>query len=235
MKRNLTLMGVLIAALASLAIAASLSFTPYGETVNNGGGSYTLISDTNAGHAGYGGLDYTTPSSFAFGDINYLGTQQTPDAGDTCVAGSPRFQLNVDTNGDGTADGNVFVYTQFVPNGCPGDTGNLAVSGGNGEIVGTYDLSKVGGSGYTNYTGAAAFFAANPSYRITGIQLVVDSGWAFTDGRQAITVTPTVDVTLHPPANMGACKKGGWQTVARQDGSVFKNQGDCIQYVNTGK
>lgn len=32
-----------------------------------------------------------------------------------------------------------------------------------------------------------------------------------------------------------ACKNGGWKTLRRADGSSFKNQGDCIQYVNTGK
>lgn len=32
-----------------------------------------------------------------------------------------------------------------------------------------------------------------------------------------------------------ACKGGGWQNLRRADGSTFKNQGDCIQYVNTGK
>jgi hypothetical protein len=31
------------------------------------------------------------------------------------------------------------------------------------------------------------------------------------------------------------CKDGGWQNVFRDDGSAFKNQGNCIQYVNTGK
>ena len=31
------------------------------------------------------------------------------------------------------------------------------------------------------------------------------------------------------------CKNGGWSDVKRADGSSFKNQGDCIQYVNTGK
>jgi hypothetical protein len=31
------------------------------------------------------------------------------------------------------------------------------------------------------------------------------------------------------------CKNGGWQNVKRDDGSSFKNQGDCIQYANTGK
>jgi hypothetical protein len=32
-----------------------------------------------------------------------------------------------------------------------------------------------------------------------------------------------------------ACKKYGWTNLVRADGSAFKNQGDCIQYVNTGK
>jgi hypothetical protein len=31
------------------------------------------------------------------------------------------------------------------------------------------------------------------------------------------------------------CKLGSWQSVKRADGSSFKNQGQCIQYVNTGK
>jgi hypothetical protein len=31
------------------------------------------------------------------------------------------------------------------------------------------------------------------------------------------------------------CKGNGWQSLGRADGSTFKNQGDCIQYVNTGK
>lgn len=32
-----------------------------------------------------------------------------------------------------------------------------------------------------------------------------------------------------------SCKDNGWQSLVRSDGSTFKNQGDCIQYVNTGK
>jgi hypothetical protein len=41
--------------------------------------------------------------------------------------------------------------------------------------------------------------------------------------------------TISVPANQNACKNNGWQTKTRADGSTFKNQGDCIQYVNTGK
>jgi hypothetical protein len=36
-------------------------------------------------------------------------------------------------------------------------------------------------------------------------------------------------------SNKDQCKDGGWSTLHRADGSTFKNQGDCIQYVNTGK
>ena len=35
--------------------------------------------------------------------------------------------------------------------------------------------------------------------------------------------------------NKDDCKDSGWQNVRSADGSSFKNQGDCIQYVNTGK
>jgi hypothetical protein len=37
------------------------------------------------------------------------------------------------------------------------------------------------------------------------------------------------------PTTANQCKSGGWMTRTRADGSTFKNQGDCIQYVNTGK
>jgi hypothetical protein len=36
-----------------------------------------------------------------------------------------------------------------------------------------------------------------------------------------------------PPANKDQCKNGGWQTFNTP--RTFKNQGDCIQYFNTGK
>jgi hypothetical protein len=35
--------------------------------------------------------------------------------------------------------------------------------------------------------------------------------------------------------NKDACKKNGWMTLYRADFSTFANQGDCIQYANTGK
>ena len=39
---------------------------------------------------------------------------------------------------------------------------------------------------------------------------------------------------FEPFRSTNECKKGGWQTMRRADGSEFKNQGDCVSYVNTG-
>lgn len=41
--------------------------------------------------------------------------------------------------------------------------------------------------------------------------------------------------TSNAPAFPSQCKDGGWATSSRADGTPFTNQGDCIQYVNTGK
>ena len=56
-----------------------------------------------------------------------------------------------------------------------------------------------------------------------------------------IVVNAFTDLSLDNITRSGAvassaddCKDGGWQSVFRSDGSAFKNQGDCMQYVNTG-
>ncbi|HEX8286630.1 MAG TPA: hypothetical protein VF556_01465 [Pyrinomonadaceae bacterium] len=47
---------------------------------------------------------------------------------------------------------------------------------------------------------------------------------------------PSVKFTAaNAPTNADQCKNGGWQVRTRPDGSLFKNQGDCVQYVNTKK
>lgn len=47
---------------------------------------------------------------------------------------------------------------------------------------------------------------------------------------------PAAQFTAYTVAtNKDGCKDGGWQSLSRADGSSFKNQGDCIQYANTGK
>lgn len=40
---------------------------------------------------------------------------------------------------------------------------------------------------------------------------------------------------VNPPANQNDCKNDGWKTRSRADGSLFKNQGDCVSYTQNGK
>ena len=39
----------------------------------------------------------------------------------------------------------------------------------------------------------------------------------------------------NPPLTKDDCKNGGWQSLTNASGEPFRNQGQCIQYVNTGK
>lgn len=48
------------------------------------------------------------------------------------------------------------------------------------------------------------------------------------------TSTVTYGVQYRVPLTKDDCKNGGWQSLTRADGSAFRNQGDCIQYVNNG-
>ena len=52
-------------------------------------------------------------------------------------------------------------------------------------------------------------------------------------------VAPTPDAAScmgnNVPTSEAECKNGGWITHVRADGSVFKSQGDCVQYLNNGR
>jgi hypothetical protein len=73
--------------------------------------------------------------------------------------------------------------------------------------------------------------ASNPS----GTGAMVSSGVNYVPWLTAMAPSNTCGGGLPQPTTAGQCKNGGWQNQFRADGSTFKNQGDCIQYVNTGK
>lgn len=53
-------------------------------------------------------------------------------------------------------------------------------------------------------------------------------------GPEDLAFKVTLD-SLNVAQTKDDCKNDGWRTHTRADGSKFKNQGDCIRYVNTGK
>jgi hypothetical protein len=70
-----------------------------------------------------------------------------------------------------------------------------------------------------------------------------DGTSTYSGGREIIEGVPHEDKDLwfreglanFIPETKDECRKGGWQELVRPDGTPFRNQGDCIHYVNTGK
>ena len=55
------------------------------------------------------------------------------------------------------------------------------------------------------------------------------------NGDQADTNNDDIGDACQVATSKDQCKKDGWKARFRANGTPFKNQGDCIQYVNTGK
>ncbi len=206
------------------ASGGELAFTPFGGATVSGD-SATLVS--NNGEP-FSGLDFELPGPVAFTDITELSAEYEITAGD-CGTGSPRFQLNI---ADDPGPNNVFVYIGPSPNytGCgigPGSTGNLVET-----AEPRFDVTQLtcvvapANAFYATYEEAAACIGDR---EVEGIQLVVDNG------NIEIEVDPNVavDVEIGPPTSKDQCKNCGWATFNTP--RTFKNQGDCIQFVNTGK
>jgi hypothetical protein len=217
--------------LGTTAMAAS-GYTLFGDaqivTGGNPGNAAQLRSDATPG---WGGIDFDV-SAMTFAQLTRLATDYNI-TDDQCGAGSPRFQLN-------TAGGNIFVYIGPSPSfvGCaPGwqTTGNLI---GNNDPC-RYDTAQLApGTQCNTYAGTLVLFS---SVTITGIQLVVDSGWnaiaSGGDGEETILVDNVMingsTYTFDPSPTKDSCKKGGWQNITSSPGP-FKNQGDCVSFFASG-
>lgn len=93
-------------------------------------------------------------------------------------------------------------------------------------------------------------FGGQPFYSLATLNTICPAAVVVGFGVNVGTFNPSYDVytdlvnfngtsydfePYQPATNKDQCKNGGHNTVTRADGSTFKNQGDCIQYVNTGK
>lgn len=113
------------------------------------------------------------------------------------------------------------------PNNC------IAGNSVNGMRVdsGAYTGSNINAT--NNWWGAAS----GPKYNGAG----PGTGDNIADPGHVVTYTPFLTVkngtpcfvAVGPPTTANQCKNGAWQTFNTP--RTFKNQGDCIQYVNTGK
>jgi hypothetical protein len=98
---------------------------------------------------------------------------------------------------------------------CPGVAGQPA-----GELLGSQD-------------GGATFFdvGSGPTVVSTTGELYLGPNDCGFYGDNTGSLTAQVDLV---PTSKAACKNGGWQELTDNNGTAFKNQGDCVSYVATG-
>jgi hypothetical protein len=244
-RRIVALMGAIVATMALSGIVAAShaeGYTLFGDAEivspgSPGNGSERAVQIRSDATPGFGGIDFDIPAGTTFEELETLATDYWFESDDSCGGGSPRFQINVeDPNSSDT--GNIFVYLGPPPNYtlCPPSV--WTSSGDLLEGVNLIDTSQLDlGIFYDPYAAAVIKYG---DYVVTGVQLVVDAGWFFGDLEQTAHVDNTnIDGVIYTyerahPQSRDDCKDGGWETLAREDGSTFNNQGDCIQYVNTG-
>jgi hypothetical protein len=122
-----------------------------------------------------------------------------------CQGGSPRFDITTTTG----------LFQAGL--GCNNVT---PTTNGDGTVTYTFNAASFTAGGFTFPTGT-----------ITAADILIDvQGTADISN---ITVNGTLEVpapvVAGPPANKNACKKGGWKTF---NNPSFKNQGQCVAYVN---
>jgi hypothetical protein len=229
---------LVLTTLAGTALAAN-GYSLFGEAsyVSPGNASTRAVKTVSDTDPGFGGIDYDIAAGTTFADLQALSTDYMFESDDSCMGGSPRFQVAVEDPVSGDA-GNIFVYIGPPPNytGCP--AGVWLNSGDLLEGVNPIDTTQL--SGGTFYDPYATALTKYGSYNVTGVQLVTDGGWAANDGEQTVTFDNTlVDETLYDyepnvPTSKDECKNGGWQELEGANGQPFKNQGDCVSYFSTG-
>ena len=182
----------------------------------------TIDGDSNPNNA-YAGV-YYAESSLSGKPLAGLSASFTYScaAATNCVTGgSPRMSIPIDTNMNGTTESYAFI-----------DANNCGLTAAQSGTVTQSCPVFFGGTLYANW---AAFVAAHSDYRIGN-----DDAVAFVIVDQPfLGKVSNVQLGQGEAAGVATkkddCKKGGWADLTRADGSSFKNQGDCIQYVNSGK
>lgn len=207
-------------------------------------------SEEDYRQSGYAGTPLTSLTA-----LSYSTLVQVPGSG-----GQANYLiLNVDTNGDGLTDDLLF----FEPTFQNGTYGGDPVPNQGNVVVGSWQTWDALHGGWWSLnagtygpplTTLASYAAANPGAKIInsasglgGVRVVAGCGlgdWdnfvgnadAFTIGVNGSSTTYDFEPAapaVGPPTSKEQCKNGGWKTFNTP--RKFKNQGDCIQYVNTGK
>jgi hypothetical protein len=214
-------------------------------TPPSGVGSYELVTPTGADKATLFNFDHVGTS---LADVNKIGYSTYRTAGsDPQVAA---LNIQVDINGAATGGFTTLVFEPVY------NTGQGAIVSGTWQ---TWDAYMGGAAIWwsSNPINVApnrdtfvtwqSIVANNPDAVILGgfginqgsgnpaLTTAVDNlSLGYGEGEDAVCVTYDFE-PFRVASSKDDCKDGGWQNVKTASGASFKNQGQCIQYVNTGK
>jgi hypothetical protein len=195
------------------------------------------VAGIGASAAMLGSLAATVAAPWAFASTSVASAESIPVGGTS--TGTATFVFTENSSAAFTGPGNL---TVTVLDHAGGNT--LTVGGG--TVRGPASLSpslSVSGNTFTVST-----YDNDP----LNIELVMVSGITISASSTAATgavqatlsgslagaVTEVGQFNLASPGMVTskvACMNAGWRTVVRANGTTFKDQGDCMKYVNTGK
>jgi hypothetical protein len=200
----------------------------------SGGGALRLTTDATAtAEAQYAHSEDSVPL-WQVSEMSYFTKQN--------AGGAPSYQLSVHLNG-GTLGATTLVFepSRNADQGAvvPGSWQQWNVATGHfwssRSVSCPYGFVLEGGGGFPLYT-LDDVVGMCPDAVVSGVG-VDTAGPGFDAEADLVDFDGTgYDFeTNQVPQTKDDCKKRGWRDFRRADGSSFKNQGDCVQYVNTGK
>lgn len=225
-------------------------------TRNGGNGAFRSGPDTPP--SGVGSLEFTTPTgadkAYLFNydhvgtdlaSIDAIGYSTYRTAGNLSQVTS--INIEIDPDGPNVSGGYAVLVFEPVYN-----TNQGAVVNGNWQTWDAYNGGNAIWWSSRAIPGVCAFscFVTWDTILTNNPDAVILGGFGVNQGSGNPTLVAAVDaLTLgyngdtvvydfEPYAVVQSaddCKNGGWESLRRADGSSFKNQGQCIQYVNTGK
>jgi hypothetical protein len=246
--------GVTTAAAASPIVVTPTNQQGWSTADTRPGGAVNFVVDATA-PAGVGALQLTTNATTT-AKAQYLHAENTPLSAVTELS----FYTK-QNSGPPHADPSYQLITclgGIVANACVGFTTFVYEPYQNGVIVpGAWQQWDVDSGQFwstRNFVSGSCVIVAGgggpPFYTLAGLQAACPNAVVAGYGVNIGTNNPSYDVetdlfnfngTVYDfepydvAESKDECKNGGWQNVKRADGSSFENQGDCIQYVNTGK
>ena len=203
--------------------------------ISDFGGSDTNITMSNNELVG------GTSERFVMGGVTNSTISGNTSIGSTAVNGAVRLF---------GGNSNIAITSNILKNGTRGIKvddpfgagANSGVTAHNNCILGNtvagLEVPAGGHSGTldakNNWWGAASGPKYNGAGPGTGDNIIDPSGVvAYIPFLSSTFGTPCAPPPVGPPTTADQCKKDGWKTFNTP--RTFKNQGDCIQYVNTGK